>query len=59
MQDERDFYDDEVRKEPRELLGYCYYDKTEIYEGDPYVIFEGKMFHKENFILMNQEMNFD
>lgn len=53
MEDDRDFWGDEPDKQTKELLGYCFYDKTEIYEGDPYVIYEGNMYHKENFILLN------
>lgn len=53
MNDERDFYADEPVNTNRQLLGYCNYDKSEIYEGDDFVEYQGKLYHKENFLQMN------
>lgn len=49
-----DFYGDEIdSKNERQIIGYCGYDKSEIYEGDDYVEYRGKLYHRENFLQMN------
>ena len=47
------FYDNDNSDEPqveKQLLGYCNYDKSEIYEGDDVVYHNGKMYHRLNFL---------
>jgi len=47
-----EFYNDEdiIKDDDRSLIGYCAYNKSEIYEGDDYIIHNGQMFHRENFL---------
>jgi hypothetical protein len=52
MDEERDFYGDNSEPE-REIIGYCAYSKDPIYEGDDYVEYQGQLYLKEYFIIMN------
>jgi hypothetical protein len=52
MEDERDFYGDNPTP-VREVIGYCGYDHSEIFEDDEYVEYKGQLYHKANFLQMN------
>ncbi len=55
MNDERDFWEDE-QQDPKEIIGYCAYCKTEIYIEDKKVEEDGLLYHKECFILENTNL---
>jgi hypothetical protein len=50
--DEREFYED--AQEQREVIGYCTYCKCEVYSDEKNVQEDGKLFHKECYLLENQ-----
>lgn len=53
--DERDFYEDEPQ-EQAEVIGWCNYCKCEIYFGEKKVEEDGKLFHKECYLLENESI---
>jgi hypothetical protein len=48
--DEDEFEDTKIIKQERQLLGYCFYDKSEIYEDDDIVRYQGNLYHRANFL---------
>ena len=55
--DTQDFYGDNSEDE-KEILGYCFYCKDQIYACDKYCLSEGHIYHRECFVLINQELDF-
>ena len=41
-----------IHEQKRDIIGYCGYDKSEIYDGDDIVRYKGKIYHRENFVQM-------
>ena len=53
MNDERDFYEDEVKVESP-IIGWCSYSKEPIHENDDYVRDNhGNLYLRENFLQAN------
>lgn len=51
--DERDFYED--HHENKQCIGYCTYCKNEIFLGQTKVVEDGLFYHKDCYLLENQE----
>ena len=41
----------------RVVIGWCEYDKSEIFETDDYIEYKGKFFHRANFLQMSLDGN--
>ena len=55
MDEERDFYE-EPEPEVKEVIGYCFYCKNEIFSGDSVVRCDGNCYHKDCFLLENSNL---
>ena len=48
--DEEEFEETKIVKQERQIIGYCFYSKDEIRDGDDFLMYKGHMYLKDNFL---------
>jgi hypothetical protein len=58
--DEDEFEDSKIVKQDKQLVGYDFYTKEEIYEGDDYLTYKGHLYLRDNYLQasLNVDGNF-